>query len=518
MRRPTAATRRAGCGCATCARRHDRAARPPLAHRADRARDRHRHRRHGRRRRHLAVQPRRPASPQLDALGTDLLRVAPGQTAFGEATTLPESARDTVARIGPVTEAAGFTYVAAAVRRNDHISESVTGGIARRRRRPRRARRRQRRAGDRPLPRRRVRASCRPSCSAPTPPRRLGIHDLDGGPRVWLGDEWFAVIGILEPAPLAPELDSAALIGYPVADELFETTRSPSTLFVRTVPEQVEAVRDVLARTVDPQKPDEVDVSRPSDALEARADDRRGAAQPAARARRRRPRRRRRRDHERDGDLGARAARRDRRAPGARRPPRPRRRPVPRRGRRARHARRASAARRSARPSRRSTRRPRAGSSTCPSRPSPAAPPPRSPSGCSPASPPPSVPLASTLPTPSARSESRSSMSPNPWPSRLRRRRRDDVAAHSQPTPSSRRCLAVELVGIVGGVAEVDQGRRRPRSRGRRRSASTRRSPGGSRWRAAGWTRPVPVRGRTTAGRTGRGRRQGCRGRAGAGT
>ena len=40
---------------------------------------------------------------------------------------------------------------------------------------------------------------------------------------------------------------------------------------MRTVPEQVEDVRDVLARSVDPESPNEVDVSRPSDALEARA-------------------------------------------------------------------------------------------------------------------------------------------------------------------------------------------------------------------------------------------------------
>ena len=97
------------------------------------------------------------------------------------------------------------------------------------------------------------------------------MTDADAGIRVWLGGEWFAVIGILEPAPLAPDLDSAALIGYPVAAELFDTTTSPSTLYVRTVPDQVEAVRAVLARSVDPESPDEVDVSRPSDALEARA-------------------------------------------------------------------------------------------------------------------------------------------------------------------------------------------------------------------------------------------------------
>ncbi len=207
---------------------------------------------------------------ELDELGTDLLRVAPGQTAFGESVTLPESARDTAERIGPVTQAAGITATGQSVRRTDLIDEAVTGGIL-------------------------VAAADvnvldavsgeladgrfldAASGNVPTvvlgadAAERLGIRDADAGVRVWLGGEWFAVIGILEPAPLAPELDSAALIGYPVAGELFGTTRSPSTLFVRTVPEQVEHVRAVLARSVDPASPSEVDVSRPSDALEARA-------------------------------------------------------------------------------------------------------------------------------------------------------------------------------------------------------------------------------------------------------
>jgi putative ABC transport system permease protein len=207
---------------------------------------------------------------ELDSLGTDMLRVAPGRSAFGESTTLPESARATADRIGPVTEAAGFTSVSATVRRNDLIDEDVTGGI-------------------------RVAAADlgvldavsgelaegrfldAASSQLPTvvlgadAAERLGITDVDDGVRVWLGDEWFVVIGILEPTPLAPDLDSSALIGYPVAAELFDTTTSPSTLYVRTVPDQVENVRAVLARSVDPESPDEVDVSRPSDALEARA-------------------------------------------------------------------------------------------------------------------------------------------------------------------------------------------------------------------------------------------------------
>ncbi len=218
----------------------------------------------------ISASSRADVLAQLDALGTDLLRVAPGRTAFGESTTLPESARDTAARVGPVTDAAGITAVEATVRRNHLVDESVTGGILV--------------AAADPSVLEVVSAELADgrfldaaSSRLPTvvlgadAARRLGIDHVGDGVRVWLGGQWFAVIGIMEPAPLAPDLDAAALIGYEVADELFETTRSPSTLYVRTVPDQVEQVRAVLARSVDPESPNEVDVSRPSDALAARA-------------------------------------------------------------------------------------------------------------------------------------------------------------------------------------------------------------------------------------------------------
>ncbi|MET0147330.1 MAG: ABC transporter permease, partial [Ilumatobacteraceae bacterium] len=218
----------------------------------------------------ISASSRAEVVAELDALGTDLLRVAPGQTAFGDATTLPESARATASRIGPVTSAAGVTYVDATVRRTDLISESVTGGVAVV-------------AADQgvldAISGRLADGRFLDDASEQLPTvvlgadtaRRLGITDADAGIRVWIGDQWFAVIGILEPAALAPDIDASALIGYPVAAELFDTTRSPSTLYVRTVPEQVESVRAVLARSVDPESPNEVDVSRPSDALAARA-------------------------------------------------------------------------------------------------------------------------------------------------------------------------------------------------------------------------------------------------------
>ena len=87
---------------------------------------------------------------------------------------------------------------------------------------------------------------------------------------MWVSKHWFAVIGILRPIPLLPGLDSAAFIGRDIAAELFDTTRSSSTVYVRTDPDQVEEVQAVLGPTANPQAPNEVDVSRPSDALAAK--------------------------------------------------------------------------------------------------------------------------------------------------------------------------------------------------------------------------------------------------------
>ena len=62
-----------------------------------------------------------------------------------------------------------------------------------------------------------------------TTAERLGISQTDGSIAVWLGEQWFTVVGILDPAPLAPELDPAALVGWPVAEELlgFDGARRP---------------------------------------------------------------------------------------------------------------------------------------------------------------------------------------------------------------------------------------------------------------------------------------------------
>jgi len=87
-------------------------------------------------------------------------------------------------------------------------------------------------------------------------------------PRCWSS---YAVIGVLKPVILDPNLDSTAFIGLPVAERLFRTQPNPSEIYVRANVGQVTEVSNLLAATADPQQPDGVQVSRPSDALEARA-------------------------------------------------------------------------------------------------------------------------------------------------------------------------------------------------------------------------------------------------------
>ncbi len=104
----------------------------------------------------------------------------------------------------------------------------------------------------------------------------LGAHAatlLGVGPGllVWLGDHWFTVVGVLSPVPLAPELDSAALVGWTVATSTLGFDGHPTTIYTRARPDAVTAVAGVLAATANPSAPNEVRVSRPSDALAARA-------------------------------------------------------------------------------------------------------------------------------------------------------------------------------------------------------------------------------------------------------
>jgi putative ABC transport system permease protein len=79
------------------------------------------------------------------------------------------------------------------------------------------------------------------------------------------------VLGIMRPIELAPDIDRAALVGYAAAASKLDAKRSASTVYLRADPSAVKRVRELVPSAANPQNPEEVEVSRPSDALAARA-------------------------------------------------------------------------------------------------------------------------------------------------------------------------------------------------------------------------------------------------------
>jgi putative ABC transport system permease protein len=208
---------------------------------------------------------------QLDRLGTNLLQVAPGQDGFGQNQELPPTAPAMVRRIGPIESAAATRTVPTTIRRTDRIDPAETGGIEVVATEPQLlATLGGTMAAGRFLDAATARVPAVVLGSEAA--ARLGIADLDGSPLAYVGGRWFAVVGILDPVPLAPDVDRAALIGYPVAKELFGIDDDPSTIRVRTDPDLVAEVRAVLAATADPLHPSQISVTRPSDALAAKAE------------------------------------------------------------------------------------------------------------------------------------------------------------------------------------------------------------------------------------------------------
>ncbi|HWF51166.1 MAG TPA: ABC transporter permease [Solirubrobacteraceae bacterium] len=105
-----------------------------------------------------------------------------------------------------------------------------------------------------------------------TSARLLGIDRVYPGERIWVGGQWFYLAGILRPAVLASDLDSAVLVGYPAAEKYLGFAGHPSTIYLRAETERVNVVDNLLAATANPENPSGVNVSQPSDALVAQAD------------------------------------------------------------------------------------------------------------------------------------------------------------------------------------------------------------------------------------------------------
>jgi putative ABC transport system permease protein len=205
---------------------------------------------------------------QLDALGTNLLTVTPGETFLGEDAKLPKAAPGMIRRIGPVERVAATGVVDATVRRTDKIPAAETGGISVLAADPHLLATLGGTVADGTFLNRAT-ARYPAVVLGAKAAERLGIDRA--GRQVYLGNRWFTVVGILRPVTLAPEIDRSALVGFPVAEALLGSDGSPGTVYVRADPDQVEAVRQVLAATANPENPNEVRVSRPSDALAARA-------------------------------------------------------------------------------------------------------------------------------------------------------------------------------------------------------------------------------------------------------
>jgi putative ABC transport system permease protein len=208
---------------------------------------------------------------EIDALGTNLLTVTPGQTFLGANEVLPATSVPMIDHMQQVdSDVAVYQVSSANVYRSPLVPQSETGGIG-------------------------------VDAAADNLPAVLGTsmasgHFLDaignrypevvlgaqaanvlqikragGHVLVYLGNTWFSVVGILGPVLLDSSLDSDVFISLPVAERLFKTQPNPSEIYVRANVNAVTQVSGLLAATTDPQQPDGVQVSRPSDALQARA-------------------------------------------------------------------------------------------------------------------------------------------------------------------------------------------------------------------------------------------------------
>jgi putative ABC transport system permease protein len=112
-----------------------------------------------------------------------------------------------------------------------------------------------------------------------TTARLLGIDRVRPGMRIQVGPggttgQWFYVTGILNPDTYAPEIDSSVLVGFPAAEKYLGFDGHPSEIYVRTTDTQaaVTSVDNLLGPQANPENPSQVNVSRPSDALTARAE------------------------------------------------------------------------------------------------------------------------------------------------------------------------------------------------------------------------------------------------------
>jgi putative ABC transport system permease protein len=209
----------------------------------------------------------------LSELGAEgnLLTVSAGQDFTGSPAALPVTATGMIRRIPPVQSVCAVGYLpGVTVRRTAAVPAIDSGGISVLATQP---------SLLRTLGGSVARGAFLNAATARYPAvvlgavaaQTLGITRVPPGTQVYLAGQYFTVVGILRPVPLAPEIDEAALVGFPVANARLGLGGHPTEVYLRTEPDQVQAVDEVLPFTVNPAQPEGVQVSRPSQLLAARA-------------------------------------------------------------------------------------------------------------------------------------------------------------------------------------------------------------------------------------------------------
>ncbi len=155
-----------------------------------------------------------------------------GQTLFGQTAELPTAAPGMIARIGPVASVQETGATSASVFRTPFIPATNTNALSVD-------------AASLGLPATvgtSIAQGRYPNAATAGEPvavlgaaaaQRLGIDRIYQGERIWLGNQWFYVTGILRPAVLTPEIDTAVLVGFPAAQSFLGFDGHPTTVYVR---------------------------------------------------------------------------------------------------------------------------------------------------------------------------------------------------------------------------------------------------------------------------------------------
>lgn len=208
---------------------------------------------------------------ELDEMGANLAVVSPALGPDQQLVPLPDTAPETIARHDGVALVGVFETApdSLGVYRTDLVPETETSGISI--------------AVARPDVYEAIEASLsfgrwfdQDSRALPvtvlgaTAAERLGIDRA--GDRVWIGDQWYGVLGILGSAGLASDIDTAAILGDRWVQESFEggTIGDISAIYVRADPGRIDQVSAILGAAASPGSPF-VMVTEPADLAGARS-------------------------------------------------------------------------------------------------------------------------------------------------------------------------------------------------------------------------------------------------------